>query len=629
MEECVELIEIPNRTKKKLKKMKNQNSNPMRPKKPKRIDNSKPFFASFPSDDAVQISDRVILYRTYSKFCAAANTAKMSDVKEIIVTGVEKLEGIEQRAFQKSIASSAILTSELEAKVVRTILDRLKQNNPMTTQEFKDLVVEMNSQKLSHQSKLNNTTPSKPWLTLFRNRYRPIFYDRSMTIRVEFNKDLSEYGKTKTSQPTHEADGQVIRRKRVKKPTMVEVVSTPDMKPTQPYEMMICRFCMEITDENHRKIPSRFYNEFEKFTGVQLDQNSKYPKILCENCHEKFSNFLEFLQLILSTQTKLQKMFDGSNLTLSLQDYRQQDNSEFQLFQEIGQMEEIIIKQEPQEIQEVFLHENVFAENFNDFENNLEIFNYKDEEDEDDEKIDTKINRDHYEPLPSSSNYQNIELTAQKSGSRLFCDICGHSTSQSKKYSLQRHMKEQHVQGFSLKCKICTESFTTYYRLSYHIKNVHETGEFKCSKCDRVFNKRPQLQHHMRSHEVVMCPECGKMMNKLQIISHRRSHAEAKCNICGKVLNATQLGQHMKQVHLEDEQTCEFCGSVFGNKTKLRKHIARQHSESKLKCPVAWCSYTSSRKAFVKLHLDHHRDIDQEEKDRLWLEVKKIKGFWT
>jgi hypothetical protein len=39
------------------------------------------------------------------------------------------------------------------------------------------------------------------------------------------------------------------------------------------FDMMICRFCIEVTNDNQRSIPSKFYSEFERLTGVEVNFN--------------------------------------------------------------------------------------------------------------------------------------------------------------------------------------------------------------------------------------------------------------------------------------------------------------------------------------------------------------------
>jgi hypothetical protein len=312
-------------------------------------------------------------------------------------------------------------------------------------------------------------------------------------------------------------------------------------------------------------------------------------------------------------------MFDGSNLTLNLQDYRHQNSnsSEYQLFQEIEPIEEFIIKQEPPEIEcEVFAckNENVFADDLENLENST-----------------FSIHQDFKELMSKSNQIKSLQTKYPKQKLLGECDICGYSSNSI--FKVKNHVLEHHLKGYYVQCPFCPKKCKSFVAKRYHIATTHEKGEFKCKDCDQTFEDRTKLKaHFVRIHAPkVMCTYCGEFFNSYSMVKHKRIHNKVtvRCEFCGKEMRPHLLRAHLKEVHEEDEQTCEICGSIFGNKKKLKKHIARQHSESKLKCPVTWCSYTSARKPFIKLHLDHHRDIEQDEKDRLWLEVKKIKGFWT
>jgi hypothetical protein len=268
MEECDEIIkEELNKVvqTKKLKKISKPNQVKLK---------TKPFFASIPSHDVVQLSPRILLYKTYIKYCSECMLPRMSDVKQITVSGAENLDGMDQKAFDRSLPNAGLLTSEGEAEVIRTIIQRLKMNSPMSSKEIIKLIMELNSQKADHQTKLRKP-PSKQWITLFRKRFPTVFYGDLMTIQVEFNKDLTCYGyRGAKSQQLPET----IRK--VKKSTsnqsrkvVAKVTNKPEIRPKPTFEMMICRFCIEVTNENQRSIPSKFYSEFERLTGVEVSFN--------------------------------------------------------------------------------------------------------------------------------------------------------------------------------------------------------------------------------------------------------------------------------------------------------------------------------------------------------------------
>lgn len=274
-----------------------------------------------------------------------------------------------------------------------------------------------------------------------------------------------------------------------------------------------------------------------------------------------------------------------------------------------------MIKSEP--LDEQFVIENVFADYLDqDTQPNDEFKNFLNPE----PKVELKVNENRLE-LPSTAPTNEPHL----------CDYCGHTINS--KHGIRRHILEKHVKNHVFPCKLCPMSFRSYAILFAHRQKAHSTGEFKCDYCDKVCNNRQTLREHYNSKHAPkkVCEVCGKMVTAKHMGKHKKIHADdgVSCEFCEKTFkNAIYLKTHIREVHVESESTCEICGSVFGNQIKLKKHILRQHSTERLKCPVVSCSYNSPRKSYIKLHLDHHRDIDQDEKDRLWMEVKKIKGFW-
>ncbi|GIY37234.1 hypothetical protein CDAR_109841 [Caerostris darwini] len=59
-----------------------------------------------------------------------------------------------------------------------------------------------------------------------------------------------------------------------------------------------------------------------------------------------------------------------------------------------------------------------------------------------------------------------------------------------------------HTGTRSNKCSICDRSFSFYYNLQRHIRNVHNKEKpFKCSLCKRCFGQKIHLDKHLKSHE--------------------------------------------------------------------------------------------------------------------------------
>lgn len=80
----------------------------------------------------------------------------------------------------------------------------------------------------------------------------------------------------------------------------------------------------------------------------------------------------------------------------------------------------------------------------------------------------------------------------------------------------------------------------------------------KCSKCQKAFTRREDLQKHIRAkHRVFKCNECDKSYE------HRKS-----------------LYEHRKGVHELVKHHCEHCPYNTAKKSNLERHIKNKHSEN-------------------------------------------------
>jgi DNA-directed RNA polymerase subunit RPC12/RpoP len=292
------------------------------------------------------------------------------------------------------------------------------------------------------------------------------------------------------------------------------------------------------------------------FHFPQLDEDEKYPKILCENCHLKFGSFLEFLQEILMNQMRLRKMFGESKPDLSFS----------QSFEEMD-IDNISIKSEPQEYESaVFQCENVFVDNLSVVNDHNQDQTSEDIEDEsyptlidEDMKLKEICKVEQEQSFEEIDNETKPSLTSKPDdknenlfGDSLLCDVCGISFKD--RYSLKIHNLEKHVDDSVFKCKYCSENCKSIGNLRYHILTKHKIGEYKCSECHEIFDTVIKLRNHLQKHQpLVQCPFCEKSFVKFK------------------------LSTHIKNVHEVDKQSCELCGKVCENKRKLQKHITRSH----------------------------------------------------
>lgn len=229
---------------------------------------------------------------------------------------------------------------------------------------------------------------------------------------------------------------------------------------------------------------------------------------------------------------------------------------------------------------------------------------------------------------PAGSKFTFGNYLKQFTEKNIECDLCGLKTT--RRQNMEGHIERIHLRKkISAQCAVCGLHFENYKKFSRHRANAHLAVESKCSQCDYVGKNAECLRRHYRSHHEVkiICSLCGELTSRYFIKEHiRRNHQPISCELCGKEFQGcVTLRSHMKYVHENTGESCPSCQSVFPNKIKLKLHIQRQHPTELFHCPINSCNYSSSRKPYIKLHVSHHRDIDETEKEKIQQLVKMMK----
>ena len=217
------------------------------------------------------------------------------------------------------------------------------------------------------------------------------------------------------------------------------------------------------------------------------------------------------------------------------------------------------------------------------------------------------------------------------------CPQC-EKTFSSKQY-MRVHIKKVHDKIRDHMCDICSKTFATPKDLANH-QFVH-TGEkqYPCHICGKSYQSKDYLIIHTRMHtgeKPYFCELCGKSFSDPSSYAvHKRQHTEENfpCDTCGKVLKRVKnLKLHMavhkgeaKQVNgklifsneskvkalkkvkelgvkktsimlnipyttlrnwvnvCKGEHVCTACDKVFPFKIGLEKHMAKKHSNERIK----------------------------------------------
>ncbi|CAK1587587.1 unnamed protein product [Parnassius mnemosyne] len=127
-----------------------------------------------------------------------------------------------------------------------------------------------------------------------------------------------------------------------------------------------------------------------------------------------------------------------------------------------------------------------------------------------------------------------------------------------------------------LKCLLCDQQFSYFNKLVIHVNNCHPNQCLLCHECDQKFNKRRDLDAHIRSHHkkdytCLKCPITFKSNYELQ--THKMNAHASSCNICFRQFSsANKRLKHMKVDHVSDALQCGFCLKVMTTKQGFLRH---------------------------------------------------------
>jgi len=177
----------------------------------------------------------------------------------------------------------------------------------------------------------------------------------------------------------------------------------------------------------------------------------------------------------------------------------------------------------------------------------------------------------------------------------------------------------------------CGRVYTSSSSYYAHKHTAHATGEFSCTKCEKVFNTPVKLKlHEARFHgPKTPCEVCGVLVGIGHLYTeHMKSHQSIKCSIenCGKEFESKNVYRfHMRKDHCDQKEfPCPSCNLIYNSKYHLGKHISACHRRT-YTCEVAFCEYTAKSRAYITKHYKNHDGLDNKERTDLLEKFKKTK----
>ena len=165
-------------------------------------------------------------------------------------------------------------------------------------------------------------------------------------------------------------------------------------------------------------------------------------------------------------------------------------------------------------------------------------------------------------------------------------------------------------------------------------KKIYKTYLRKCRICQRAYTKQKDLDDHKQLHfqmdRSFRCKTCRKLFFDIRNLkNHEKIHVRenSKCKICLKEFRFPKyLDQHMVQHHeasppkvpevnqeddsseeddIEEAYSCDHCGKVFRNRSKLMTHSDMHFTYKPFKCKK--CPKAFSKLEKLRAHSISHK----------------------
>ncbi|KAL0853066.1 hypothetical protein ABMA27_012841 [Loxostege sticticalis] len=227
-------------------------------------------------------------------------------------------------------------------------------------------------------------------------------------------------------------------------------------------------------------------------------------------------------------------------------------------------------------------------------------------------ELKTHLKNEHQKPINPDlkDNIIPFKLEATEGVLGHKCVICDQNFI--KFHMLVIHMRV-HFHNYS--CEVCGSGFMTLNLLKRH-SEVHESGNFPCDRCDKVFSGAYKRTLHIRQVHMKQfnrrCPMCPERFNSnykrtthLQDV-HNQSTRIYKCEICCKAFHLKyHLSVHNRSIHLQEKNhECDVCHMRFYKKDTLKGHMVVHTGKKNYKCEACGMAFLRSRN--LKSHLKVH-----------------------
>ncbi|XP_063697944.1 zinc finger protein Xfin-like [Culicoides brevitarsis] len=203
---------------------------------------------------------------------------------------------------------------------------------------------------------------------------------------------------------------------------------------------------------------------------------------------------------------------------------------------------------------------------------------------------------------------------------------------------LQRHMRYHEKSNI---CTKCGHGFAEIWQLKAHLERkisclgptiedlqqdpTYMSKEFACEHCLYRGATKNHLSRHIRNNHFdtpkdIECPDCGKILSKLQFQAHKRTHVKVKCDICHKIFTNSKFFKIHLENHAKPKENlakipekptekgfeCPECGFLTKERRFLVQHMKVNHAPKDFECEFDECKGKKFTKTQLRLHRRFH-----------------------
>ena len=135
-------------------------------------------------------------------------------------------------------------------------------------------------------------------------------------------------------------------------------------------------------------------------------------------------------------------------------------------------------------------------------------------------------------------------------------------------------------------CSKCEKTYENQESIRQHFHATHGDKKFKCHKCHKMFLNKSKLRRHLKTCNGVYKKERNITMNRMKDIAYKENinkdgEKEFRCNKCENVYEKQDsIRRHFHFVHGVKKFKCENCYKTFAFNSDLKSHVNKCHGFS-------------------------------------------------